>query len=203
MFRGHPGGTSNCAVAGGRARIHTTFADGVEMVEEYSQCNPPQILVRRWKAPTALGGDGKWEFEVGEPTAAIDVVGGADKNIGIAVNGANPIFVCREATEVWEWRVRNLPYPKDTYLISIDNSTQEIVIRTTNKKYYKRFRVPAMARANLPLDTFALSHSHANNTLVIQYDKPEDVIEAERKSITERLKGSRGGANDPQQCRQQ
>ncbi|RHY11954.1 hypothetical protein DYB36_013731, partial [Aphanomyces astaci] len=91
-----------------------------------------------------------------------------EKDIGIIPSGTNPIFLCRESTEVWEWRVRNLPYPKDTYLITIDESSQELIIRTTNKKYFKRFRIPAMARANLPLDRSALSHSHSNNTLVIQ-----------------------------------
>ncbi|RHY88818.1 hypothetical protein DYB37_005457 [Aphanomyces astaci] len=135
------------------SRIHTTFADGVEMVEEYTADSRPQIL--------------------GNPThgtlmelPSVDTV--VEKDIGIIPSGTNPIFLCRESTEVWEWRVRNLPYPKDTYLITIDESSQEITIRTTNKKYFKRFRIPAMARANLPLDRSALSHSHSNNTLVIQ-----------------------------------
>ncbi|RQM18941.1 hypothetical protein B5M09_006359, partial [Aphanomyces astaci] len=145
-FTLHPGGTSNCAVAGGRSRIHTTFADGVEMVEEYTADSRPQIL--------------------GNPPPMVDTV--VEKDIGIIPSGTNPIFLCRESTEVWEWRVRNLPYPKDTYLITIDESSQELIIRTTNKKYFKRFRIPAMARANLPLDRSALSHSHSNNTLVIQ-----------------------------------
>ncbi|KAF0714319.1 hypothetical protein AaE_011600, partial [Aphanomyces astaci] len=125
-----------------------------------------------------------------------------EKDIGIIPSGTNPIFLCRESTEVWEWRVRNLPYPKDTYLITIDESSQEITIRTTNKKYFKRFRIPAMARANLPLDRSALSHSHSNNTLVIQYDKPDAVLEAEQTSLAERLQGTKRDGGDPQ-CRQQ
>ncbi|KAF0740527.1 hypothetical protein Ae201684_004072 [Aphanomyces euteiches] len=181
------------------------------MVEEYTADGRPQLLgllsnrclgsltthcvVRRWKAPSTLGGDGKWMYEIGEATPGD---GSSEKDIGISLSGVNPIFLCREAEEVWEWRVRNLPYPKETYLISIDDTTQEIVIRTTNKKYFKRFRIPAMARANLRLDGTSLSHSHSNNTLVIQYEKPDQVIEDERKSLKERLKRE----GDPQ-CRQQ
>ncbi|ETV91756.1 hypothetical protein H310_13815 [Aphanomyces invadans] len=197
MFSVHPGGTSNCAIAGGRSRIHTTFSDGVEMVEEYTADGRPQLLVRRWKAPTALGGDGKWEFEVGEPT--LDTV--VEKDIGIVPSGTNPIFLCRESTATWEWRVRNLPYPKDTYVITIDQATQEIIIRTTNKKYFKRFRVPAMVRASLPLQQSSLSHTHSNNTLVVQYEKPDEVVEAEKNLLDERLSESKRAGDS--QCRQQ
>ena len=31
----HGKGTSSVAIAGGKRRVHTTFDDGVEMVEEY------------------------------------------------------------------------------------------------------------------------------------------------------------------------
>jgi len=36
-----------------------------------------------------------------------------------------------------QWRVRNLPYPKEVYEISVDQEKNQVVIRTTNKKYFK------------------------------------------------------------------
>lgn len=35
-------------------------------------------------------------------------------------------------------------------------------------RYFKRFDVPALVRAGIPLDASRLSHSHSNNTLVIE-----------------------------------
>jgi hypothetical protein len=45
----------------------------------------------------------------------------------------------KDTADEFQWRVRNLPYPVDTYQITIDDATQEIVIRTTNKKYSSPF----------------------------------------------------------------
>lgn len=32
------------------------------------------------------------------------------------------------------WRIRNLPYPLDTYDVKVDTDNKHIIIRTTNKK---------------------------------------------------------------------
>ena len=58
----------------------------------------------------------------------------------------------KDTPERFEWRIRNLKYPKDVYNISIDHNTQEIVIRTSNKKYFKRFDIPDMKRLGLKLE---------------------------------------------------
>lgn len=38
-----------------------------------------------------------------------------------------------------------------------------------------------MCRKNLTLEEHALSFTHSNNTLVIQYDKPEEILAEEAK----------------------
>lgn len=43
-----------------------------------------------------------------------------------------PIFVRKDTKDAYQWRVRNLPYPAETYLVSVDQT--QIVIKTTNKK---------------------------------------------------------------------
>ncbi|OQS05859.1 DPCD isoform X1 [Thraustotheca clavata] len=195
-LRNHGKGTSRAVIAGGRRRIHTTFEDGVEMVEEYTQDGVPMLLVRRWKAPTALGGDGKWEFEIGEANTPDT----KNQDIGIALSSTAPIFLCREDTEHWEWRVRNLPYPKENYSVTVEEETQSIVIRTSNKKYFKRFQIPAMIREGHRLDLLAIDFSHSNNTLIVKYQKPDIVIEQEQKLQHERL--ATASSNEPG-CRQQ
>ncbi|EQC29135.1 hypothetical protein SDRG_13167 [Saprolegnia diclina VS20] len=196
MYRSHSGGNSAVVVAGGRKRLHTTFADGVELVEDYTKDGPPELLVRRWKTTTALGGDGRWEYEIGEPLPAE----GRSRDIGLAPSSTQPTFLCREAPAHWEWRVRNLPYPKETYAISIDDDVQTISIRTSNKKYFKRFQIPALVRQNQRLDAAAISFTHESNTLVVRYKKPDAVVAVERQVLRERLHAA--GSSEPQ-CRQQ
>lgn len=47
-------------------KIHYKFQDDKEMVEEYNV--DTQVLLRRaWKVKGKLGGDGKWDVEIGDP----------------------------------------------------------------------------------------------------------------------------------------
>jgi len=51
-------------VADGRRKLHTTYKDGEEMVEEFD-LNTNQLLLRRRRRQTILGGSGEWEIEIG------------------------------------------------------------------------------------------------------------------------------------------
>lgn len=47
-------------------KIHYKFQDDKEMVEEYNV--DTQVLLRRaWKVKGKLGGEGKWDVEIGDP----------------------------------------------------------------------------------------------------------------------------------------
>ena len=51
-------------VTNGRRKFHTTYQDGSEMIEEFDlQSN--ELLVRKMRKPTQLGGESEWQFEVG------------------------------------------------------------------------------------------------------------------------------------------
>ncbi|VDI27072.1 Hypothetical predicted protein [Mytilus galloprovincialis] len=52
-------------------------------------------------------------------------------------------------------------------MVTVDEDKKNIVIRTTNKKYYKKFDIPDMLRAQIPLDQNSISVAHANNTLIV------------------------------------
>ncbi len=81
------------------------------------------------------------------------------------------------------------------YSVEVDAQTQEIVVRTSNKKYFKRISLPDLAAVKVQLDNSKLSWSHANNTLAIEYVKPKEVVavEAARLEEAKKLKPMIGG----------
>ncbi len=67
----------------------------------------------------------------------------------------------------FQWRIRNLPWPKTVYVLDVDQTKNEIVVKTTNKKYYKRIQVPDLQRLGMALDPKQLSWMYQSNTLII------------------------------------
>ncbi|XP_044772068.1 protein DPCD isoform X3 [Neomonachus schauinslandi] len=147
----------------GRRKVHYLFPDGKEMAEEYDE-KTGELLVRKWRVKSALGALGQWQIEVGEP--ALPGAGSLGSEF-IKEDNANPIFMRKDTKMSFQWRIRNLPYPKDVYSVCVDQKERCIVVRTTNKKY------------QLPLDESSLSFAHANCTLIISYQKPKEVLAAE------------------------
>eukprot|EP00191_Tetraselmis_sp_GSL018_P016628 CAMPEP_0177581342 /NCGR_PEP_ID=MMETSP0419_2-20121207/2093_1 /TAXON_ID=582737 /ORGANISM="Tetraselmis sp., Strain GSL018" /LENGTH=151 /DNA_ID=CAMNT_0019070371 /DNA_START=129 /DNA_END=581 /DNA_ORIENTATION=+ len=147
------------------------------MVEEYDQ-QTNELLLRKRRSKTVLGANTPWEYLVGdaEPPAASTALGGGPD---IMESSQNPIFSRRDVPTAFQWRVRNLPYPRDVYSVTIDHADRKIVIRTSNKKYFKRFGIPEMDAVGAPLEDSSLSWAHDNNTLVVSYAKPKRVMELE------------------------
>lgn len=86
-----------------------------------------------------------------------------------------PICVRRDTRRAFQWRIRNLPYPLSTYSVTVSDEN-EIVIRTSNKKYFKKLKIPDMDRCNLSLDASSLTFAHANNTLIVQVSQNLDLV---------------------------
>lgn len=80
-----------------------------------------------------------------------------------------PLFVRLDTLTHFQFRIRNLPYDYDNYILEIDDATQEIVLKTKNKKYYKRMAIPDLKTGGAAgkLDNKYLNYKHANNTLII------------------------------------
>ncbi|KAL3864886.1 hypothetical protein ACJMK2_006533 [Sinanodonta woodiana] len=181
-----------CLVQNGRRKIHFTLTDGTELAEEYDLRND-ELVVRKWRRKGTIGGIGKWEFEVGEELMIRNL-----ESEGLVENSSNPIFTRKDTKTAFQWRVRNLPYPKETYIVGIDEGQQHISIRTTNKKYYKKFDIPDMNRIQLALEQENLSFAYANNTLIVSYQKPEPILELEKLLQEEfrNMKASKDGDVD-------
>ena len=168
----------------GRRRVSTTYPDGSEMVEEYD-AKSHELLLRKTRKPTVLGGEGEWKVEVGTQAKTFDPTKDA-----IAPSNLAPVFSRLDTKEAFQWRIRNLPYSADVFSVTLDEKSPEIVVRTTNKKYFKRIELPDMKRLKLSLDAQALSWKFQYNTLVISYRKPKAAIDYEIEHLELALKSS-------------
>ncbi|XP_054636161.1 protein DPCD isoform X2 [Dunckerocampus dactyliophorus] len=164
------------------------------MAEEYD-LRTDELLVRKWRHKSTLGAQGGWQEEVGEPR--VGPVTCLDAEM-IKENCSNPVFLRKDTKTSFQWRIRNLPHPKDVFDVSVQPSERCIVIKTSNKKYYKKFAIPDLDRSQLPLDSSALSFTHANNTLIVSYKKPKEILTLEQNLMKElkKLKGTGEGDVD-------
>jgi len=169
-----------CVKADGRRKIHTTFPDGSETVEEFDE-RSDVLLLRKVRRPTNLGKESEWIFEVGQPPEPT-----FDPHSDLLrVSSSNPICVRKDTPEHFQWRIRNMPYPAQVYSVTADHDKQEIVVRTSNKKYYKRLGLPDLAYVNHTLCDSSLAWKHQHNTLIISYTKPAAAVDRERKVIND------------------
>lgn len=181
----------SCMVQDNKRKIHFDLPDGREMVEEYDQ-RSGDLVVRKWRRKSTLGAPSQWEFEVGE--APYQAMLNLDTE-HIRASSSNPVFVRRDTARAFEWRIRNLPYPLATYIVQVDDEKRHVMIKTRNRKYYKKYDVPDMVRAGLQLEQAALSVAHANNTLIVTYRKPQLILDQEKlmKKELSKLKATRDG----------
>ncbi|CAL1601941.1 unnamed protein product [Knipowitschia caucasica] len=179
----------------GKRKVHYLFSDGKEMAEEYD-VNTDELLVRKWKHKSTLGGHGQWQVEVGEPFTC----GSLDAEI--KENSSNPFILRKDTKSSFQWRIRNLPYPKDLFSVSVEPSDRCVVVKTSNKKYYKKFTIADLDRSQLCLNRDALSYTHANNTLIISYKKPTEILTLEQELLKE-LKKLDGTSEGDVDCKTQ
>ena len=173
------GGSRTYLISGDFIKFHTVFKDGTEIVEEYSLYSE-EIESRRVKKVSMTGKE-NWTTEIGE-----EIKRNNNEDFLIKVNNDNnPIFIRKDTKENFEYRIRNLKGDADNFMVDIDKDKDEIVIRTKNKKYYKRFNIPDLKRLNLNLNENNLKVNFSNNVLVITYKKPIEILNNEKEIIDE------------------
>ena len=97
-----------------------------------------------------------------------------------------PVFSRHDSPTAFIFRIRNLPYPASTYLIT--TSPTSLTVKTTNRKYYKVISIPELTTPTVQceekeavptgprvqgLRAEDMTWEWANNTLIIQYRKPQ------------------------------
>ncbi|KAM9770357.1 protein DPCD isoform 1-T1 [Menidia menidia] len=211
----------------GKRKVHYLFTDGKEMAEEYD-LKTDELNVRKWRLKSTLGAQSSWQVEVGEPLSSLavsldsDVIKESGCNVRLFVFSLTltmhsnhwvskvkltffslvvflqPTFMRKDTKTCFQWRIRNLPYPKDVFSVVVEPSDRCVIIKTSNKKYYKKFSIPDLDRSELPLDSSALSFTHANNTLIVSYKKPKEILALEQELMKElkKLKGNTEGDVD-------
>merc|ERR1740138_1239484 len=201
---GFPEGTKLATVnTGGRRKCHYTLPDESEVIEEFD-LQTDELVVRKRRSKTVLGANEEWKYEVGEAPTRVTI-----ENDMLRPSSSNPVLVRKDRPHAFEWRVRHLPYPKPTYSVSIDEENNQIVVRTSNKKYFKRIDVEELDRARVPLEEASLTWDHENSTLIIQYKKPAEIVKKEREAKIARLNapevqaGADANGADPAECKQQ
>lgn len=122
--------TRSAIVQNGRRIVHSTWTQR-ECIEEYD-VKTDDLLIRKWRYQTTLGGWTAWEFEIGEKPRTVLYCGDADVMMSEA--GSNPFMSRKDSRSHFVWRIRNLVWPKETYKVSIDEKDRKIIVRTTNKK---------------------------------------------------------------------
>ena len=163
-------------IQGGRKKVHCEYQNELEMVEEFDVITD-KLLVRKWRVKRQLGGEGEWEFEYGGD--------GVKGNDFLMERSTQPMVTRVDTDQLFEWRIRNLPYPKEVYQVTAETPV-DVVVRTTNKKFFKKLLIPDMLRLGLSLDASSLTWTYSHNTLVISYIKPPQILEQEKKDAKER-----------------
>ena len=198
-------------ISHGRKKVTSHFLDGREMLEEFDVITD-ELLLRKTRKPSAIGGEGVWILEVGVDNSNSN---NSSKPFDsyrdvMSVASDQPCLSMQQDGDKFVFRVRNLPYPKECYSVVLewcDNQTKkEIVIRTSNKKYFKRISIPDMDRTNLKLEEENLSWVWKNQTLIVEYKKPLAIktLEAQWKKERSAMPSTRvKDGNEASQCQHQ
>lgn len=189
-------------INGDRKQVTSKFTDGSEVVEEFDVVTDA-LLLRKRRCKNALGGYSDWVIEVGTETQTRNL----DKALIVEASGS-PVVVRQDTKDSFVIRIRNLPYPKEVFSVSVErqdgDAVGKIVVRTSNKKYFKRLDLPDMERAGLLLDPANVSYDVQHQTLIIQYKKPLSVLTVEAAARKERAAmPSKRVDNNNSDCKQQ
>jgi hypothetical protein len=103
------------------------------------------------------------------------------------ISPLQPQFIRLDSPTHIIFKVRNLPYPLDTYSVGVDEEAEEIVIRTSNRKYFKRTQLSDCKELRIPLDHTCLAFTHANDTLTVRYAKPASLVQLEENRLQEAM----------------
>lgn len=163
-------------------KIHYKFENGEQMIEEYN-LNTGVLTKRAWKSNKSIRKDDDWEVEIGDSWT--DTNQKQVQDLGIKESQDTPFVTHRLTKTKLEWRIRNIPYPEEYYNISVDSDEKCVVVRTINRKFFKKLPMLDFRRLNLKPSQSALTFSHFMNTLVITYEKPPELIEFEKKLAVE------------------
>jgi hypothetical protein len=202
--RAHGDGTTSGLHSGTRVTLRSVYQDGFEMVEELDATSK-ELLVRRWKAPAGPAqAAARWEYELGEAPAAA-AAGGAAGALLLRESSSAMTWLARDAGAEWHFVVRNSAFPLNVFHLSVEGDS--LVLRTSNKKFFKRWTIPSLQRAGRQPEGHAVQLVTAAEGLVVRYRKPQDLHRAELEERKKRLQSVAsslaGGGGKDADCKTQ
>eukprot|EP00520_Triparma_pacifica_P013793 CAMPEP_0118644834 /NCGR_PEP_ID=MMETSP0785-20121206/7163_1 /TAXON_ID=91992 /ORGANISM="Bolidomonas pacifica, Strain CCMP 1866" /LENGTH=198 /DNA_ID=CAMNT_0006536645 /DNA_START=125 /DNA_END=717 /DNA_ORIENTATION=- len=185
-----PPGVTTAIKVSGRLRVQTTYdGSGVEMVEEWG--SDVNLLSRRWRERGMMGKEGEWEWEIGTPAVKNDGNGNGGGSGGvIKASDVNPVWIGKDSTAQFVYCLTKCPWKVENYTVTYDEDKDEFVLRTKNRKFYKRWRVPGLVRLGIKGEGLEVQVEHkgdGEDVLLIKIEKPERVREEERRRRDERM----------------
>lgn len=184
----------NSMISGRLRKVLYKFPDGQQMAEEYNM-DTGIIQRRAWRKCKQLMGEPEWEIELGEEPRQLNWSGNkqtgpggdADSLVGseftVRESNTAPLLTKRVTKKNIEWRIRNMPYALEVYNVTASPEQRAIIIRTSNKKYYKVIPVPDLDRCGVAPAQDNISVHHQFNTLIITYKKPDILCEMEAQVL--------------------
>lgn len=142
-----------CTEPGSEKDIHITEEDGWQIVDEYGERTPPKR----------------------SPLPSPERTSDCTQAQALAPSQSSPILSRSDTEDYFRWIVENLPYPSSTYSVTVDKETHHIVIKTSNRKYYKKLELPELTDQGVQLDEKSLTWRHSQDTLTVSYIKPTSV----------------------------
>ena len=118
-----------------------------------------------------------WQIEVGEEASPAE----SSTTLLIKESSNTPTVVRRDTRNQFQWRIYPLPFPKNNYDVFVDNAKNKLIIKTTNKKYYKSISVIDLERLGIQLLDNHCNFDWKDDTLIIVYKKPNLVLEKEEE----------------------
>ena len=119
-----------CIVQDNRRKVHYTFPDKTELAEEYS-IQTGEIVVRKWRKKSTLGAVLPWEYEIGMNAEDLSK---AMSNLEMNESSSNPILCRQDTLNAFQWRIRNMTFPSDNYMVELDEEQRVILVKTKKQK---------------------------------------------------------------------
>ena len=155
MYQDNGEGTTTAIVVGGKLRVQTAYGNGCERVEEWVSDNTSMkggdltLQSRRWRMPSKLNLEPDWEYEIGAPKPKASPSSETTFSISTSLN---PVWSASMTQTHFVFSVTNAPWPVDNYTVTAAEGNEELILRTKNKKFYKRWRIPSLVRAGEKID---------------------------------------------------
>lgn len=166
-----PEGATAVKVGQFKQIMYTDKRTGAEVVE-LCTLDTGELVARKERKRTVYGADLPWELTYGQPVQERKEVETMELS-----QSKNPIFFRQDTPKEWCWRIRQIPYPANFYQVTVDEAKNQIVVRTTNKKYFKRIDAPDGEK----MQSSEINWNWQYETLVITHTKPPRVIAVEKQ----------------------